>query len=263
MVTGDTTGLMVYVPFSPSLVILNYHNKLSDATIDDTKMVKSTGSVSFSNTYCGANISQLSDSALFRIEHHYVSPDIPSPLPEGYFKFSNTHYWSVNYTGSNPDGSWRFQLTRASSMPDYHLLDGGYTLDNVKLMYRPDSQTEWVSVPYTRSGSPYNSTITTADLAPGQYCFAVAEEDVAVKPYGKAVQMYVYPNPAQNSITLITDATKADKAVLFDSLGRKVKSFKVINDRQELDLSKLPAGNYILVLHKKGITVARQMITKR
>ena len=263
LITGDTTGVMVYVPFSPALVILNYHDRLSDATIDDTKKVGATGSVSFGDTYCGANISQLSDSVLFRVEHHYVSPDIPSPLPEGFFKFSDTHYWSVNYTGSNPDGSWKFRLTRAANMPDQHLLDGGYDLENVKLMYRPDAQTEWMSVPYTRSGSPYNSTITTADLAPGQYCFAVAEQDVAVKPYGTAVQMTLYPNPAHNSITLKTDASKADKAVLYDSLGRKVKSYKVSNDKQELDLSNLPAGNYILVLTQKGTTVARQMITKQ
>jgi len=262
LITGDTTDVMVFVPFSPSLVILNYHDRLSDATIDDTKMVKATGSVSFGDTYCGANIIQLSDSALFRVEHHYVSPDIPSSLPEGYFKFSDNHYWTVNYTGSNPDGGWKFRLVRGSNQLDQHLLDG-YALENLKLMYRPDAQTEWMPVPYTRSGSPYNSTLTTADLAPGQYCFAVAEEDAAVKPYGMAVQMYIYPNPAQSSVTLMTDASKADKAVLYDSLGRKVKTYKVSNDKQELDLSKLPAGNYILVLHKKGITVARQMITKR
>ena len=260
--TGDSTGVMVYVPFAPAFVILNYHDRLSDATIDDTKIVKETGSISFGDTHCGASITQLSDSVLFRVEHHYVSPDIPSPLPEGYFKFSDNHYWTVNYTGSNPDGGWQFRLARGSDRLDQHLLDG-YSLENLKLMYRPDAQTEWAPVPFTRSGSPYNSTLTTADLAPGQYCFAVAEEDMAVKPYGTALPMTIYPNPARNSVTLKTDASKADKAVLYDSLGRKVRSYKVSDNKQELDLSKLPAGNYILVLHKKGITVARQMITKQ
>lgn len=262
-VTGETSGLMVFCPFTPAFAILNYHDKLSDATIDNTIKVGETGTVTFGNTTCSAIINSISDTALFRVEHHYVAPNAPSPLPEGYYRYSQTHYWTVNYTGGAVDGNLRFRLIRGANQLDYNLFDGGFALENLKLMYRPDATTEWTPVPFTRSGSPYNSTITTADLAPGQYCFAVAEEDVAVKPYGMAVQMRLYPNPAQNSVTLMTDASKVDKAVLFDSLGRKVKTYKVSNDKQELDLSKLPVGNYILVLHKKGITVARQMITKQ
>ena len=260
-VTGETSGLMVYCPFTPAFAILNYHDKLSDATIDDTKTVGATGTVNFGSTNCSAIISSISDSALFRVEHHYVAPDAPSPLPEGYYKYSQTHYWTVHNTGGAVEGSWRFRLIRGSNQLDYNLLDGGFSINNLKLMYRPDATAEWIPIPFTQSGSPYNSTIATENLASGQYCFAVADEDVAVSnPI--MVRLSVFPNPAQNSFTVKTDATKVDKAVLYDSLGRKVMTFKIGQDTQTIDINNLPSGNYILTLYKKGKSVARQMITK-
>ena len=260
-VTGETSGLMVYCPFTPAFAILNYHDKLSDATIDDTKKVGATGSVTFGSTTCSANISSISDSALFRVEHHYVAPNAPSPLPEGYYRYSQTHYWTVHNTGGAVEGSWRFRLVRGSNQLDYNLFDGGYDLDNLKLMYRPNATEEWVSVPYTKSGSPYNSTIATNDLMSGQYCFAIADEDVAVND-PMTVRLSVYPNPAQNSVTVKTDATKVDKAVLYDSIGHKMMTVKIGQDTETININNLPSGNYIITLYKKGKSVARQVITK-
>ena len=260
-VTGETSGLMVFCPFSPAFAILNYHDKLSDATIDETKKVGATGTVTFGNTYCSANISSISDTALFRVEHHYVAPNAPSPLPEGYYRYSQTHYWTVHNTGGTVEGGWRFRLIRGANQLDYNLFDGGFALENLKLMYRPDATEEWISVPFTRSGSPYNSTVTTNDLLSGQYCFAIADEDVAVSD-PSMVRLSVYPNPAQNSITVKTDASKVDKAVLYDSLGRKIMTVKIGQNTQPIDINNLRSGNYILTLYKKGKSVARQMITK-
>ena len=260
MITGDTTDLLLYVPFQPAFVILDKSEKLSDATIGVTKNVSSPGSVSFSDAYCNAQIDQLSDTSLIHVEHHYVAPTAPNPLPEGYYQFSGTHYWTVNYAGGVPQGSWKFRLVRANGQPDADLFANGYTLENLKLMYRPDSQAAWTPVAYTRTGSPYNSTITT-DLLPGQYCFAMAEESVSVNEFA-AIPLKLYPNPANNTITLCTDVTKVDKAVIYDSLGQKIKSVRLNANIQTIDINNLPAGNYIIVLYRKGKSVSRNMFVK-
>lgn len=261
-VSGDTTELMLYAPFTPAFVILDHHGKLADATIDDTKKVAATGNISFEETSCTAQITQISDTALIHIEHHYVAPVAPSPLPEGYHQFSQTHYWTVNYAGSNPDGVWKFKLIRSTGQLDADLFTNGNTLDNLKLMYRPNGNSDWTPVPYTRSGTPYNATISTLDLMPGQYCFAMADESVSVDDPNK-VRLGIHPNPATQSFTLMTDASKADKAVVFDSLGRKVKTVKINSNSQLVDVNNLPAGNYIVVLYHKGKSVARTMLVVR
>ena len=261
LVSGDSTELMVLSSFNPAFVILDHHGKLNDATIDDTRKVAEPGNISFTNTYCSAQISQLSDTSLIHVEHHYVAPTAPSPLPEGYIRFSQTHYWTVNYAGAEPTGVWRFQLKRTNGQPDYNLLDGGFAIENLKLMYRPDGQSAWTPVEYTRTGSPYNSTITTMDMLAGQYCFAVAEQGVSTveRP---GVRLSAYPNPADDTIILKTEADKADKAVVFDSLGHKVKTLKISEETQTINVSNLSSGNYIIVLYRKGKSVARTMFVK-
>ncbi len=261
LVSGDSTELMVLSSFNPAFVILDHHGKLNDATIDDTRKVAEPGNISFTNTYCSAQISQLSDTSLIHVEHHYVAPTAPSPLPEGYIRFSQTHYWTVNYAGAEPTGVWRFQLKRTNGQPDYNLLDGGFAIENLKLMYRPDGQSAWTPVEYTRTGSPYNSTITTTDMLAGQYCFAVAEQGVSTveRP---GVRLSVYPNPADDTIILKTEADKSDKAVVFDSLGHKVKTLKISEETQTINVSNLSSGNYIIVLYRKGKSVARTMFVK-
>jgi len=128
-------------------------------------------------------------------------------------------------------------------------------------MYRPNGHSAWTSVPYTRTGSPYNANITTTEIKTGQYCFAIADEDVSVNSL-ENVRLNVYPNPATGTFTLRTDPTKADKAVIFDSLGHKVKTLKVSEEVQQINTDNLPSGNYVIVLYQKGKSVARTMFVK-
>ena len=260
MIVGDTTELLLNAPFQPAFVILDQNGKLSDATIDITKNVPTTGYVSFADAYCSAQIDQLSDTALIHVEHHYVAPTAPSPLPEGYYQYSGTHYWAVNYAGAVPEGSWKFRLVRGTNQLDADLFENGYTLDNLKLMYRPDGQSNWTPVAYTRTGSPSNSTITT-DLLSGQYCYAMAEEGVSVNEFA-TMPLKLFPNPANSTITLSTDVTKVDKAVIYDSIGHKIKSIKLNANTQTIDVNYLSTGNYIIVLYQKGKPVSRTMFVK-
>lgn len=260
MVSGDSTELLLVVPFRPAFVILDHNGKLSDATIDVTKKVSNTGVVSFADAYCSAQIDHLSDTALIHVEHHYVAPSAPNPLPEGYFYYSGTHYWTVNYAGAAPEGSWNFRLVRSNGHLDADLFANGNTLDNLKLMYRPDGQSEWSPVAYTRTGSPYNSTITT-ELLPGQYCFAMAEEGVSVNTIVDT-PLRLFPNPATHTVTLHTDNSKVDKAAIFDSLGHKIKTVKIHSNVQTIDINNLSTGNYFIVLYHKGKSVSRKMFVK-
>ena len=261
IVSGETTEISCHIPFTPAFAIANYRDKLSDATIDYTLIQAAPQSVTFGETECGASIAQMSDTAFIRVEHHYVAPSVPSPLPEGIHQFS-THYWNVHYTNSITNGSLKFRMHRGSGQLDYDLFSGNYTFDNLKLMYRPNADAEWRAIPYIRSGSPFNVLLTADQILAGQYCFAMADEGVSVTG-SKAEKISVSPNPATRTLTVKTNADNADKAVIFDSVGHKIKTVKISENIQTIDISNLSSGNYILVLYQKGQSVARTQFIKQ
>lgn len=261
IVSGETTEISCNVPFTPAFAIANYSDRLSDATIDKTATVSEPTSLVLDDNSSTVKIDQTESSALVRIEHHYVAPNAPETLPEGIHKFSTKHYWSFHWAGGNPTGQLKFRLLRTNGQMDTELFTDGDNMENLKLMYRQDAHSEWTAVPYTRTGNPYNSLLTT-DMRIGQFCFAMADEDVSVSNID-AVKISVSPNPATRTLTVRTQSCKADKAVIFDSIGHKAKSFRISEDVQTIDISSLSSGNYILVLYKKGQSVARTQFIKR
>ena len=89
----------------------------------------------------------------------------------------------------------------------------------------------------------------------------MAEEQVSVNDFD-AIPLKLFPNPANNMLTLCTDMTKAEKATIFDSLGHKIKSVKIHSNTQTIDINNLSAGNYIIILYHKGKPAARTMFVK-
>ena len=53
----------------------------------------------------------------------------------------------------------------------------------------------------------------------------------------------IYPNPADNFV-ILQNAKVGEKLDLFDVVGKKVKSFQVESESQQLDVSELKTGVY-------------------
>lgn len=63
-------------------------------------------------------------------------------------------------------------------------------------------------------------------------------------PTKKTMSVSIYPNPAQNVITLNASATR-NKVVIYDMLGNMVMS-QVLENQNTLDISKLTSGVYLV-----------------
>ncbi len=75
-------------------------------------------------------------------------------------------------------------------------------------------------------------------------------------------ELYVFPNPASDFISLSNDDAAAQINVL-NMLGRKVKAFNVEKD-DKYYISELPAGTYLVqVVDKQGKTLVTQRVSKR
>ena len=99
------------------------------------------------------------------------------------------------------------------------------------------------------------------ELVSADEAFAMAEKEVSVNALD-ATSFKLFPNPANSTITLCSDVTKADKAVIFDSLGHKIKTVKIHSNVQAIDINNLSTGNYLIVLYHKGKSVSRKMFVK-
>jgi len=71
----------------------------------------------------------------------------------------------------------------------------------------------------------------------------------------------MYPNPVTNGILRINTLDNAQKSIqIFDILGKKVFSKRMISE--ELNISKLNSGVYILKVFESGKTATRKLVIK-
>jgi len=72
-------------------------------------------------------------------------------------------------------------------------------------------------------------------------------------------QFQIYPNPASNFIKFDSNLGKIKNIEILDILG---KSFPISNNHNRIDISFLPAGNYILKLQTEKLTGVKHFIKK-
>ena len=76
-----------------------------------------------------------------------------------------------------------------------------------------------------------------------------------------------YPNPFQNKLHLKfkQDLINSSKKIYFkDTYGKIVRAYEIDpGEKQELDVSTLPIGQYILEVYQKGQLVYRERAIKK
>lgn len=76
--------------------------------------------------------------------------------------------------------------------------------------------------------------------------------------FNKETEIVIYPNPAINYIN-ITSAQKINTIELYDLLGKQVLKTSQTN---QIDVSNLHAGLYLLKIHTRGKTLTKKVIIK-
>ena len=170
--SGAARNKTFHLPFAPALVMVDMDEKISDATTDEFKTIKSTGEFEFRQTFCKLNVKQIADSALVRITHSWVAPDSLNLLQPG-IHISYTRYWTVD--GIFPSG---FQATgeftyKASATLDKKLLaDSG---DSLIMLHRPGAGQRWERTSFIRRGSKTEGSITIDHLQKGEYALGFVD----------------------------------------------------------------------------------------
>ena len=76
---------------------------------------------------------------------------------------------------------------------------------------------------------------------------------VGVKELEEQSLLNLYPNPANNQLTIKTDSKLMDSSyTVLNIVGQTVRSGKIISDNTLLEVGDLPGGSYFVRVQSKG-----------
>jgi hypothetical protein len=146
--------------------------KLSDATTDFAKTIKTTGESEYPQTYFSALVEQITDSAFLRITHNWVAAD-SFALSQPGLRVSDSRYWTVEGIfplGFKAKGKFRYGSEKGL---DNTLITAPE--DSLVILYRPGAGHPWQATSFTVSGSWSAGTITVETLQKGEYTLAARD----------------------------------------------------------------------------------------
>ena len=267
--SGEFGDVAVTLPFAPMFGMVDYYEKVMDATLDYTGLLVDGKSLTGTDANCTVRLTHFPDTVLVRLEHNLVSPDQPAYLPDSIFRMSDNHYWTVNL-GYNPhaqttpegamppEGTIAFRFERGVSTGLDFALAQGYEADNMKVLYRPSAAEPWRVVHTTRSGSPESGYLKTDFIASGQYALAVGTPSASVEEYERP-EVKLYPNPTGDRLLVrLSDSGFAGHIEIIDTASRVLKKTRMEGGEAEVNVSRLPAGTYFVrVVGTDGGSTAR------
>jgi aminopeptidase N len=225
--SGITGNKTFHLPFSPSEIMADAEEKISDATTDDAKILRNTGEYDFQQTFSKVYVEQIADSALVRITHNWVAPDSLS-IPQPGLRISDSRYWLVEGlfpSGYNANG--KFTYSRANGLDNTLITN---SKDSLVMLYRPGAGKLWRGTAFTREGPWMSGTITVDSLQKGEYTLAVWDrlylETKDNKPDEKSL-MKIYPNPAKDHVCIEIDAKDEVVLQIYDTLGKQLSRNRV------------------------------------
>lgn len=248
------------------MVVVDVDGVLLTAHSPELQRIRQTGLVNFSEAQMQVEVTQLQDSALLLVEHHWVAPEGDFDAALGW-RLSNRHYWTVQ--GALGDGiEAQAVLTYDGRIPNGGL-DGdllAFGEDSIVLMYREDYQDEWEEYDaYTRDvqGSTLNKlgVMRLSELKAGQYCFANGVSGIGLQEGRREKDtLRLWPNPAGDEIQVGFPKRFKKKQPqpikLYDQSGRLLAEpshrFQEEADVLLIEVGQLPPGSYWLEVH--GLT---------
>ncbi|MHC1708458.1 MAG: M1 family aminopeptidase [Bacteroidales bacterium] len=246
--SGLTSSKTFQLPFYPEWIGLDPNEKIADATTDNYQFVTTPGIVTFPQTYCSVEATQVPDTSMIRVIHNWVAPDpLPQPLPG--LTLSSSRFWTIE--GIIPAG---FKAKGKFNYSKFGYLDNDIITnikDSLVLLYRPGTTTAWQSIPFAMNGVPYQGELITDSLMIGEYTLAIWDHDFLgmAEPNSKKT-MSISPNPASKMINICLYNKKPRQLRIFDNNGALVDTLSA--DAGEVQLHWIPAtpcsGLYLIEL---------------
>ena len=174
-VFGPQTIATFTVPFQPDLVLIDPEEKISDATIDEYKVISEPGDYMFTYPYFGIRVDVLTDSLFIRATRNYICPDTSISVAGGYI-LDQTGYWTIEgmmKPGLSCEARFFYQTFKYPGNDFLTMLKDRNWFDHLILLFRKEPGTRWNEIPIVRLGTNAAGVLSTQFVENGEYCLAV------------------------------------------------------------------------------------------
>jgi aminopeptidase N len=245
--------------FKPIYVAMDYHQKLNDAITDTKVEIDRAGVYAMPLSLCQLIVNEINDSALIRIEHHWVGPEkfaTQSPYMSKYRYYTLDGIWP---TDTKMDLELTYDGRQGSTSSGTGYLDHTLifkTEDSLRVMYRAfpgDYWREWKDVQFTygnKSDKQGKAKIINAQK--GDYVFAMQDINLSVNGNKSEVNAAwkVYPVPAKDvvKISFANPSLGKETLDLIDENGKTIGTYELKSNESEIevDLSEIKSGVYFI-----------------
>jgi hypothetical protein len=257
---GMNNSVTVTVPFLPDFGYLNRDELISHAVTANYRTITATGTINLSHANLAIQVQSLADSAFIVAEHHWAAPD-PFVNGSNDYTISTQRFWRIDGiwdAGFSTNATFRYsgQTGGVNGYLDHLLITGAE--DSVMLLYRPDRASAWQEFPtYTISiGSPNDKTgtLNATNVLKGEYTIGLRGQYLDMKHGTGAVNVLIYPNPAEG-IATVKSAAPVDQLVVTTADGKTLLRKAVSGVSHELDTKTWPTGTY----HISGSMQGKQL----
>ncbi len=231
VVGGEISIASIQPPFEPIAIILNADELISLAITADEDTLTQTGSKSYPISNFRVTVGAIDAPMPIRIEQYWVSAD-QEVEEEFMYQISPDRWWRVigNFpTEAQIDARIEYDgRATVNSSLDLELMQNAGTIafheDSLVLLYREDQHAGWVPHPdftIQTLGNPTDKwgRIEFSGLRAGEYALGWRKSAVSIAEHSEEIQWSIYPNPAQDRITIETD--RADPRGVYELMDRK------------------------------------------
>lgn len=220
--SGENHTKTFQVPFVPEAVILDYNEKMSDASIKQSVIINKPQTVVLSETYLSIVSESVQDSALIMATHHWVAPDTLKNPING-LRINTKRYWKIDgILPNNFKSKTKFPYVKG---PDF---EGDIILnskDSIVLMYRENANHDWKTIKTTKEGGWTSGYLVVDELKQGEYTLAVYDFNaISNKNKDAATNRFlnIFPNPSSKEFSINSKYNKNCQLQIFDQIGKIV-----------------------------------------
>jgi hypothetical protein len=239
------------------MVCVDYDEKLSDAITDRTVTVGSNGTYDLPETMSKLIVNKVDDSALLRVEHHWVGPE----------KYITSYPYMSNYRYLSVDGIWNDSLsfdlemqydgrkgaTSGTGYLDHTLIFK--TEDSLTVLYRAfpgDYWREWKDLQFTYGNkNDKQGKVLIKNALKGDYVFAMRDKNLEVNEASVTPLFELYPNPSSSKVEIVLNGDYVNSELTVSNMeGKVVYSTKLTSPILSLmlDVSQWQTGTYFVNL---------------
>jgi aminopeptidase N len=246
---GETGVSVKTVPFVPTSIFIDPEENMFDATTDNYKILKNTGTFVHSKTYFTIIVEDISDSAFIQATHNWAPPDTLKTPVSG-LRLSDYRYWRIDgVLPSTFQASGRFEYSRYDYL-DNELITSSD--DSIVILYRKDCSEDWQSVDFVRFGNWNGGYLTVPGLRMGEYTLGVWDTQVGIPDdtEQKHGSLHIFPNPSGGSFSIEHNYSGQARISIYSPAGAELKSFQVEAGENIFTWhpGNLPAGSYAVCL---------------